>query len=113
MKARLPEAYTQKGAGNMMKQAQQMQAAMAEAQQELQEKQYESASGGSMVKAVVNGKNEVVSVTIAPEVVDPEDVEMLQDLVIAAVNGAFAAAHEDYEKTMGGITGGFDLGGML
>lgn len=77
---------------NMIKQAQKMQQDMLKMQEELEVKQYEAAAGGGVVKAVVNGKHEVVSLTIDPEAVDPEDVEMLQDMVVAAVNEAMRKA---------------------
>ena len=77
-----------KGLGNIMKQAQQMQAKMARIQQELEKKEVEATAGGGMVTAKVNGKQELLSLRIEKDVVDPEDVEMLQDLVLAAVNEA-------------------------
>lgn len=94
---------------NMIKQAQKMQQEMMKAQEELEAKEYEVSAGGGVVTAVVSGKREVVSVTIDPEAVDPEDVEMLQDMVIAAVNEAVRAAMEDMSSSMGKITGGMNL----
>ena len=90
---------------NMLKQAQKM-------QQELQEKEYQAASGGGVVTAVVNGKHELKNLTIDPEAVDPEDVEMLQDMIVAAVNEAMRAADADAANTMQSITGGLGLGGL-
>ena len=95
---------------NMMKQAQRMQQQMLQMQQEL--KEYEATSGGGVVKAVISGKKTLKSVTIDPEAVDPEDVEMLQDLVVAAVNEALRKAEEDMNSSMGKLTGGMNLGGL-
>lgn len=97
------------GLGNMMKQVQQMQAKMAAMQEDLAEKEVEGSSGGGMVKVIVNGKNEVVSVTIDPEVVDPEDIEMLQDLIAAAVNQGIEKVSELQSEMMSSVTGGLNL----
>ena len=78
-------------------------------QEEREVKQYEAAAGGGVVKAIVNGKHEVVSLTLDPEAVDPEDVEMLQDLVGSAVNEALRQANDAMENSMNGVTGGLDL----
>ncbi len=94
---------------NMLKQAQKMQQDMMRMQQELQEKEYQAAAGGGVVSAVVNGKHELKSLTIDPEAVDPEDVEMLQDMIVAAVNEAMRAADSDAANTMQSITGGLGL----
>ena len=91
---------------NMMKQVQKMQADMARMQEELAARTYTAATGGGVVTAEVNGQHQVVSVTIDPEAVDPEDVEMLQDMVVAAVNEAMRAAEADAANTMKSITGG-------
>lgn len=99
---------------NMMKQMQKMQKQMAEAQEELGEKKIEGTAGGGMVTVVVTGHKEIVEVTIKPEVVDPEDIEMLQDLVLAATNDALKKAEDLTSKTMGQFTKGMNLpGGML
>lgn len=95
---------------NMIRQAQKMQADMMKAQEELESKSYEAAAGGGVVKAVVSGKKEVTSVTIDPEAVDPDDVEMLQDLVVSAVNEALRQAGDAMEKGMSDVTGGLNLG---
>ena len=95
---------------NMIKQAQKMQQEMIKMQQEMEEKTYEAAVGGGVVKATVNGKHEVVGLTIDPEAVDPEDVEMLCDMVIAAVNEAFRNADADMNNNMSKITGGMNFG---
>ena len=97
----------------LMQQAQQMQEQMMAAQQELSSKTYEGTAGGGVVKAVVKGSGELVSVTFDPEVLDPEDAEMAGDIVVAAVNQALATMNADAENSMGGVAGGMDLGGML
>ncbi|WP_290147567.1 YbaB/EbfC family nucleoid-associated protein [uncultured Duncaniella sp.] len=94
---------------NMIKQAQKMQQDMLRMQQELQEKEYQAASGGGVVTAVVNGKHELKNLTIDPEAVDPEDVEMLQDLIVAAVNEALRKANDDAASQMSKLTGGLNL----
>ena len=94
---------------NMLKQAQKMQQDMMRMQQELQEKEYQAAAGGGVVSAVVNGKHELKSLTIDPEAVDPEDVEMLPDMIVAAVNEAMRTADNDAASTMQSITGGLGL----
>ncbi len=97
----------------MMRQAQRLQNKMAKVQEELAEKKVEAVVGGGMVKAVANGKPEIVSVTIEKEVVDPEDVEMLQDLVVAAVNEALTRAKEMLDTEMAKVTGGLKIPGMF
>ena len=98
--------------GQLMKQAQQMQAKMAKIQEELGEKTVEASAGGGMVSVVVNGRQELVSVKIEPEVIDPDDQEMLQDLVIAAVNDALNKAKEMMNEEMGKLTKGLNLPGI-
>ena len=100
------------GVGNMMKQVQQMQAKMEAIQAELEQTEVEGTSGGGMVKVVANGKQDIVSVTIDPEVVDPEDVEMLQDLILAAISQARTKAQELQSEKMAGLTGGLNIPGM-
>ena len=105
-----------RGMGNMqgmMKQMQKMQKKMAEAQEELGEKRLEGAAGGGMVKVIVSGDKQVVDVIIDPSVVDPEDVEMLQDLIVIATNEAMAKAEELTNSTMGQFTKGLNLPGMF
>jgi DNA-binding YbaB/EbfC family protein len=105
-----------RGMGNMqgmMKQMQKMQKKMAEAQEELGEKLFEGSAGGGMVKVIVSGHKEVKEVIIDPAVVDPEDVEMLQDLVVIATNEAMAKAEELTNSTMGQFTKGLNLPGMF
>ena len=96
---------------NLMKQAQKMQAKMMAAQEELAEKEYEASAGGGMVCAKVTGDNTLQSIKINPDAVDPEDIEMLEDMILAAVNEALNLASEDSEERMGALTGGFG-GGM-
>ena len=97
----------------MMKQVQKMQQDMIRMQEELETKTYAATSGGGMVTATVNGKNELVNLEINPEAVDPDDVEMLQDMVIAAVNEAMRAAETDKANNMSRMTGGMNLGGLF
>ena len=98
---------------NMIKQAQKMQQDMLKMQEEMEGKEYEATAGGGMVKAVVNGKHEVLSLTINPEAVDPEDVEMLQDMVVAAVNEAMRKGETEAAQNMSKLTGGLNLGGLF
>jgi DNA-binding protein, ybaB/ebfC family len=115
MKARLPQGVGG-GPGNMqsmIKQAQQMQEQMGKLQEELDAREYTATAGGGAVTAVVDGKHTVKSLSIQPEVVDPEDVEMLSDLVIAAVNEAIRQAVETSEAEMGKITGGISMPGLF
>lgn len=102
-----------KGMGNMMKQAQKLQARMLKLQEELAERTVEAGSGGGMVKVVASGKQQVVSISIEKEVVDPQDVEMLQDLILAAVNEALAKSQEMVSQEMGKITGGMNIPGLM
>lgn len=95
---------------NMVRQAQKMQADMQKMQAELEERTYTAKAGGGAVEAVVNGKHSLVSLTISKEAVDPEDVEMLQDLVVSAVNEALRQAGEAMDKSIEQATGGLDLG---
>jgi hypothetical protein len=94
---------------NMMRQVQQMQEQMFAAQAALAEERVEGSAGGGMVKAVVSGTGDLVSVALAPEVVDPDDIEMLQDLVVAAIHDANRIAQAKQSESMGGLTGGIDL----
>lgn len=116
MKARLPKGYGGGATNNMQqlaRQAQKMQAQMDEATTELEEKEYSATAGGNAVSVVVTGKMEVKTIEIEPEVVDPEDVEMLSDLVIAAVNEALRTAQKDKEQTLEGISGGLNVPGLF
>ncbi|MBL7181425.1 MAG: YbaB/EbfC family nucleoid-associated protein [Pseudomonadota bacterium] len=102
-----------KGMGNVMKQAQKLQTKMLRLQEEMAERTIEATSGGGMVKIVVNGRQQVVSIQIEKEVVDPEDVEMLQDLILAAVNDALLKSQEMISQEMGKLTGGLNIPGLM
>jgi DNA-binding YbaB/EbfC family protein len=95
---------------NMMKQAQKLQADMLKMQEEMEERTYSAQSGGGVVTAVVSGKREVTELTIEPDAVDPDDVEMLQDLIVAAVNEALRKAESSMSDSMSKLTGGLNLG---
>ena len=97
----------------MMKQAQKLQQEMLRMQQEQESKTFTAKAGGGMVSATVNGKHELVELAINPEAVDPEDVEMLQDMVIAAVNEAMRTADAEAANNMARLTGGLNLGGLF
>ncbi|MBR4863458.1 MAG: YbaB/EbfC family nucleoid-associated protein [Oscillospiraceae bacterium] len=97
----------------MMRQVQKMQQDMLRMQEELENKTYTATAGGGMVTATANGKHEIVALEIKPEAVDPDDVEMLQDMVIAAVNEALRAADSDSASNMSKLTGGLNLGGLF
>ena len=97
---------------NMIKQAQKMQQDMLKLQEEMETKEYEATVGGGMVTAKVNGKHELLSITIDPEAVDPDDVEMLQDMVVAAVNEAMRKQESDANANMSKLTGSLNLGGL-
>ena len=101
-----------KGMGNMMKQAQKLQSQMLKLQEELAQKTVESSAGGGMVTVVANGRQQIVSIKIESEVVDPEDVDMLQDLILAAVNDALSKAQEMVTSEMGKLTGGLNIPGL-
>lgn len=101
------------GLGQMMKQAQKMQAKIMKIQEEMGERSVEASSGGGMVTVTANGKQEILSIRIEPEVVDPEDVEMLQDLVAAAVNEALKKGQEMVAEEMAKVTGGMQIPGMM
>ena len=116
MKARLPKGYGGGGANNIQqlaRQAQKIQDDMEAASAELEAKEYEAAAGGGAVKVTVTGKMELTKVEIQPEVVDPEDVEMLGDLIMAAANEALRKAAEDKASTMEKISGGLNIPGLF
>ena len=98
---------------NLMKQAQQMQKRMLDIQEELATRTVEATVGGGMVTAVVNGQQELMSLTISPEVVDPDDIEMLEDLIVAAVNEARHQAQEMMTQEMSKLTGGVKIPGLM
>ena len=97
----------------MMKQVQKMQQDMIRMQEEMEAKTYTATAGGGMVKAEVSGKNELVNLQINPEAVDPDDVDMLQDMIIAAVNEALRAAETEKNNNMSKMAGGLNLGGLF
>ena len=97
----------------MMKQAQKLQQEMLRMQQEQEAATYTAKAGGGMVSATVNGKHEIVALSINPEAVDPDDVEMLQDMIMAAVNEAMRNADADAAQNMSRLTGGLNLGGLF
>ncbi|MBM7582775.1 DNA-binding YbaB/EbfC family protein [Caldicoprobacter guelmensis] len=104
------------GMGNMnqlMKQAKKLQEQMVKLQEELEQKTVEASAGGGVVTVVANGKKEVVDIKIAPEAVDPDDVEMLQDLILAAVNEALRRAEEMVQEEMSKLTGGLSIPGLF
>ncbi|MBR4235914.1 MAG: YbaB/EbfC family nucleoid-associated protein [Clostridia bacterium] len=104
------------GMGNMQqlaRQAQKLQQQMQEKQEELENRTFEATAGGGMVSAAVTGKKVLTSLTIKPEAVDPEDVEMLQDMIVAAVNEALKQADQALESTMGNLTGGLNIPGLF
>lgn len=101
-----------KNMNSMMKQAQKLQKKMLEAQQDLATKTVEASSGGGMVKVVANGGQKIESIVLEKEVVDPEDIEMLQDLVLAAVNDALKKSQDMVSSEMGKLTGGMNIPGM-
>lgn len=112
MKARLPQGYGNAGGGNMqamLKQAQKMQEDMAAAQADLEQREYSATAGGGMVKAIVDGTHLLRSIELQPEAVDPDDTEMLADMIVAAVNEAVRKAQADSEETLGNITGGMKM----
>jgi len=102
-----------KGLGGMLKQAQRIQAQLAKMQEEMAQKTIEASSGGGMVTVVVNGKQEIVSLKIEREVVDPDDIDMLQDLVLAAVNEGMRKSQEMVTEEMRKLTGGLSIPGLF
>lgn len=102
-----------KGLGGMLKQAQKIQAQLARVQEEMAQKTIEASSGGGMVSVVVNGKQEVISIKIEPEVINPEDIDMLQDLILAAVNEGIRKSQEMVSEEMRKLTGGLNIPGLF
>jgi len=98
--------------GNIMKQAQMMQKRMAQLQEELEARRIEASAGGGMVTAVVSGKQQLISLTIDPKAVDPDDVEMLQDLVVAAISEALKQSQQLAQEEMSKVTGGMNIPGL-
>lgn len=115
MKARLPQGYGggQQNMQGMIRQAQKMQEMMQQKQTEIAEQEFRATAGGGAVEVVMTGKKELTEIKISPDVVDPEDIEMLQDLVIAAVNEAIRTVEEATEAEMSKITGGLNMPGIV
>lgn len=113
MKARIPRGGTPTNLQQIAKQAQKMQEEMDVASTELEQREYTATAGGSAVDVVVTGKMEIKSINIKPEVVDPEDIEMLSDLIIAATNEALRKAADDKAETMEKISGGLNIPGLF
>lgn len=116
MKARLPKNYNSGGMGNLQHlaaKAQKMQEDMQKATEELESKEYTMTSGGNAVKVTVNGKMELTSVELSPEIVDKDDIEMLQDLIIAASNAALRAASDEKNSMMESLSSGMNIPGLF
>lgn len=108
MKARIPNANQ----GNMMQKIQKMQEEMAKAQTAVEESEFTASAGGGAVEVTVTGKHEVKSIKMKPEIIDPEDIDMLEDLLLASLNEAMRKADETMESEMGKLTGGMNIPGM-
>ena len=109
MKARIPNANQ---GGNMMQKIQKMQEEMQKTQAAVEESEFTASAGGGAVEVTVNGKHEIKSIKMQPEVVDPDDIEMLEDLLLASLNEAMRKADETMESEMGKLTGGLNIPGM-
>ena len=112
MKARMPQGYGRPDMNALMRQAQKMQEDMKAKQAELEATEYTGSASGEMVTVTMNGKHEIVSVKVKPEAVDPDDIEMLEDLVAAAVNATVAKVDADANEAMGKLTGGMGIPGL-
>lgn len=112
MKARLPKGYGKQNMNDMLKQAQEMQDIMTQKQAELEETEYTATAGGGMVQLTMKGNHQVVSIKIDPEAVQPDDVEMLEDMVAAAFNEGVRITNEASDKEMADISGGFNIPGF-
>ena len=112
MKARLPKGYGRPDPNAMMRQVQKMQEEIRAKQEELEAKEYTGTASGEMVTVTMTGKHEITTVKIKPEAVDPEDIEMLEDLIAAAVNSAVAAVDKESEEEMAKMTGGLNIPGL-
>ncbi len=108
----LKGAYMAKGLGDLMKQMQKMQASIEKMQEQLAEKTVEGTAGGGMVRVLANGRQEVIEIKIDPEVVNPDDVEMLEELILAAVNQARENAEKLQAEGLSGLTGGLPIPGL-
>ena len=112
MKARLPKGYGRPDPNAMMRQVQKMQDDIRAKQEELEAKEYTGTASGEMVTVTMNGKHEIIAVKIKPEAVDPDDIEMLEDLVAAAINATVKQVDETAEAEMGKLTGGMNIPGL-
>ena len=112
MKASLPKGYGRPDPNAMMRQVQKMQDEIRAKQEELEAKEYIGTASGEMVTVTMTGKHEVTAVNIKPEAVDPDDIEMLEDLIAAAVNSAVAAVDKESEEEMAKLTGGLNIPGL-
>lgn len=112
MKARLPQGYGKQNINQLMQQAQQMQDVVKQKQDELEQKSYTITAGGGMIELTMTGKHQVTAIKIKPEAVDASDVEMLEDLVAAAINEAVRVVDESADAEMEQVTGGFNIPGM-
>ena len=112
MKARMPKGFRRPDPNAMMRQVQKMQDAIREKQAELEAKEYTGTASGELVAVTMTGKHEVTAVKIKPEAVDPDDIEMLEDLVAAAVNSAVAAVDKEADEEMAKMTGGMNIPGL-
>lgn len=113
MKSRLPQGYGTQNKSQMMSQLQKMQEGMANAQAELEATIFTAAAGGGAVEVSATGKKKIEKITISPDVVDPEDIEMLEDLITAAVNEVMNQIDKSTEEKMGAFTGGLNIPGIL
>ena len=112
MKARLPKTSGPSGMAGMLKQAQKMQEDMETLKADLDEREYDVSAGGGVVKVKINGRMEIKNIEISPEIVDPDDIETLSDIIVAAVNEAINKVNSTNETEMGKITGALNLPGM-
>ena len=112
MKARMPKGYGRPDPNAMMRQVQKMQESIRAKQEELEAKEYTGTASGEMVTVTMNGKHEITAVKLKPEAVDPDDIEMLEDLVAAAVNATVKQVDETAEAEMGKLTGGLNIPGL-
>lgn len=113
MKVRIPNSGGPGNMNQMLKQAQKMQEDMAALQEDLEQREYSATSGGGMIEVTVDGKHLIKSIKIKPEAVDPDDVEMLEDLITVAVNEAISNAAKTAEEEMGAVTGGMNIPGLF
>lgn len=113
MKVRIPNSGGPGNMNQMLKQAQKMQADMTALQEDLEQREYTASSGGGMVEVTVDGKHLIKSIKISPDAVDPDDAEMLEDLITVAVNEAISNAIKNSEEEMGAITGGLNMPGLF